>query len=199
MHLQSRRWVVAKMTNYSTVVAGSPVPVPMPGNGECLVRAQYFSVDPGQSFAFAGAPNNSTAQGFLIATVIASTGCPLADGTPARLHGDFAEYQVVSVGKLELVPTALRATNQWPLFLGPAGANGATALLGIDKVGLPKPGDLAYVSAAAGATGSMAVQILKMRGCTVIGSAGSDAEVRPRWVRLHNSASRRTSVGTARK
>ena len=44
-------------------------------------------------------------------------------------------------------------------------------------MGKPQPGDTVLVSAAAGATGSVVCQIAKLKGCTVIGSAGSDAKV----------------------
>jgi NADPH-dependent curcumin reductase CurA len=49
-----------------------------------------------------------------------------------------------------------------------------TAYFGLKKIGNPKPGELVVISGAAGATGSVVGQICKMKGCRVIGTAGSD-------------------------
>ena len=57
-------------------------------------------------------------------------------------------------------------------FLGVLGVPGATAWLGLLDVAKAKAGDTVFVSAAAGAVGSAAVQIAKMKGMTVIASAG---------------------------
>jgi NADPH-dependent curcumin reductase CurA len=58
------------------------------------------------------------------------------------------------------------------LFLGILGTTGATAYFGLLDAASAKPGDVVFVSAAAGAVGSAVVQIAKARGMTVIGSAG---------------------------
>src|SRR2546427_7549539 len=57
-------------------------------------------------------------------------------------------------------------------FLGVAGVTGLTAWGGLLKVAALKSGDVVFVSAAAGAVGSVACQIAKLKGHTVIGSAG---------------------------
>jgi NADPH-dependent curcumin reductase CurA len=61
-------------------------------------------------------------------------------------------------------------------FLGVAGMPGLTAWVGLLKIAVPKPGDVVFVSAASGAVGSVACQIAKLRGHTVIGSAGGAAK-----------------------
>lgn len=57
-------------------------------------------------------------------------------------------------------------------FLGVAGMPGLTAYVGLMKIAALKPGDVVFVSAAAGAVGSVVCQIAKIKGHTVIGSAG---------------------------
>ncbi|MGE6698108.1 NADP-dependent oxidoreductase [Hyphomonas sp. NPDC076900] len=57
-------------------------------------------------------------------------------------------------------------------YLGVAGMPGLTAYAGLLRVGELKEGDTVFVSGAAGAVGSTVVQIAKIKGCTVIGSAG---------------------------
>ena len=62
-------------------------------------------------------------------------------------------------------------------YLGPLGGIGLTAYVGLLDVAGLRDGDVVWVSAAAGAVGSLAAQIAKLRGHTVIGSAGSAAKV----------------------
>src|SRR5260370_16935138 len=61
-------------------------------------------------------------------------------------------------------------------FVGVAGMPGLTAWVGLLKIAMPRPGDVVFVSAASGAVGSAACQIAKLKGHTVIGSAGGAAK-----------------------
>lgn len=61
--------------------------------------------------------------------------------------------------------------------LGVLGGTGLTAYVGLLDIGQPKPGETVFVSAAAGAVGSIVGQIAKLKGCRVVGSAGSDTKV----------------------
>ena len=59
-----------------------------------------------------------------------------------------------------------------PTMLNVMGSTGITAYYGLIELGNPQPGETVLVSGAAGATGSVVVQIAKLKGCHVIGIAG---------------------------
>ena len=60
------------------------------------------------------------------------------------------------------------------IFLSALGAVGLTAYFGLQDAGQPKAGETVLVSGAAGAVGSMVGQIAKIKGCNVIGIAGTE-------------------------
>jgi NADPH-dependent curcumin reductase CurA len=66
-------------------------------------------------------------------------------------------------------------------YLSVLGMIGLTAYVGVLDIGQPKEGETVFVSGAAGAVGSLAGQIARIKGCHVIGSAGSDEKVA--WLR----------------
>ncbi len=61
--------------------------------------------------------------------------------------------------------------------LGVLGMPGMTAYFGLLDIGQPKAGETVVVSGAAGAVGSMVGQIAKIKGCRVVGIAGTDEKV----------------------
>jgi NADPH-dependent curcumin reductase CurA len=62
-------------------------------------------------------------------------------------------------------------------YLGTLGMPGLTAYAGLLHIGQPKDDETVFVSAASGAVGSVVCQIAKLKGCRVVGSAGSEAKV----------------------
>jgi len=62
-------------------------------------------------------------------------------------------------------------------YLGTLGMPGMTAYFGLLEIGKPNEGETVFVSAASGAVGSIVSQIAKIKGCRVVGSAGSDEKV----------------------
>ena len=103
----------------------------------------------------------------------------LASKNPALKAGDWATgfcgwKEVAVLGPQHVFPAPLLPGVQKPDLLGALGMTGLTALLGLNKIGQPKEGELVVVSGAAGATGSIVGQICKLKGCRVVGIAGSD-------------------------
>ena len=93
------------------------------------------------------------------------------------------DYAIVTAGEPALAGIATLAridTSVAPAetYLGPLGAMGVTAYAGLIDAAELREGDIVWVSAAAGAVGSLAAQIAKLRGHRVIGSAGSEEKVR---------------------
>lgn len=63
-----------------------------------------------------------------------------------------------------------------PRFVG---ATGLTAYVGLHEICSPKKGEYVFISAASGAVGHLVGQLAKLKGCYVVGSAGSDEKVSP--------------------
>jgi hypothetical protein len=93
--------------------------------------------------------------------------------------------------QLQLVDSRLLGKVPLSNFVGVLGMPGLTAYASLKKIALPQPGEVAFVSGAAGAVGLTVGQLLKhVYGCTVIGSAGSDKKVRrlylDRWALMYD-------------
>jgi NADPH-dependent curcumin reductase CurA len=84
---------------------------------------------------------------------------------------DYALLEADNVSKIEPGSIPIQA------YLGPLGGTGFTAFLGITKIAQVRPGETVFVSGAAGAVGSIACQIAKIKGCRVVASAGSPEKV----------------------
>jgi NADPH-dependent curcumin reductase CurA len=163
------------------------------GDGEVLVRNTFTSVDPGMRLRlaehspagyFAPFPLHRALDGILtVGEVVASRADGFAAGDAVRHAHGWRDHAVVTAGRpalsglgtLSRIDTGVAPAQA---YLGALGGVGLTAYAGlIDAAGL-RPGDVVWVSAAAGAVGSLAAQIAKLRGHRVIGSAGSAAKVR---------------------
>ena len=85
------------------------------------------------------------------------------------------DYSLITGGE-KMAPQVLPKGLPIPLtaMLGPCGPTGLTAYFGLLEIGQPKSGETVVVSAAAGAVGSIVGQIAKIKGCRVVGIAGTD-------------------------
>ncbi|MYA69902.1 NADP-dependent oxidoreductase, partial [Candidatus Poribacteria bacterium] len=84
------------------------------------------------------------------------------------------DHYVASAASVTAVDTTIAPLQS---FLGAVGMPGRTAYFGFLEIGQPKAGETVFVSAAAGAVGSIVCQIAKIKGCRVVASAGSDQKV----------------------
>ncbi len=117
-----------------------------------------------------------------VAEVIESKNSKFKKGDKVLANTGWAEYAVNDPQKLQLQPLQQLEGVSVTHYLGAFGMTGLTAYYGTKIIARAGPGDTVVVSGAAGATGSMVVQIAKkMLGCKrVIGMAGSDEKCR--WV-----------------
>lgn len=157
--------------------------LPDVGEGDVLVRAIYMSLDPymrgrmdaAKSYA-AGFRLGEPLQARVIGRIAASRHPDFAEGALVFGTLDWADYTLVPGGKglRAIDPAAAGVPLTW--HLGALGMPGMTAWVGLGFAD-PKPGDTLFVSAASGAVGQIVGQIGRLRGCRVIGCAGTDAKV----------------------
>ncbi|KAL2141094.1 hypothetical protein VTI28DRAFT_2892 [Corynascus sepedonium] len=114
-----------------------------------------------------------------ISRVLASRSARIRAGDIVTVPMGIREVGIASEDQVEPAPPALlSAGGKVTDLLGVFGLTGMTAYFGMLKIGEPKPGETVVVSAAAGATGSVAAQIAKIAGARVVGTAGSDEKCR---------------------
>jgi NADPH-dependent curcumin reductase CurA len=167
---------------------GLPVPqqfriveaeVPEPADGQLLVQNIYMSVDPAMRPRLAGQTAlNEAMMGGAIGRVLKSRNPAFNVGDHVESMNGFREYFVSDgkgLSKLDADGMPLVA------YMSVLGLTGLTAYGGLLVIGALKDGENVFVSAAAGAVGSVAAQIAKIKGCYVIGSAGSDEKCR--WLK----------------
>ena len=106
-----------------------------------------------------------------IARVVRSRHPGFTEGTLVR-HMAGMRDRFVSDGR-GLTPLDSDPALPLSVYMHALGGTGLNAYGGLLEVGALKEGEQVFVSAAAGAVGSVAAQIAKRRGCTVIGSTGS--------------------------
>ena len=164
-------------------------PVPEPGPGEVLLRTQWLSFDPAQRGRLNDVRSyvppvqlGATMESDGIAEVVASNADGIEVGQLIHAQTGWQDYVVVdptTAGRFEPVPADVDEPHH---MLGLLGMTGLTAYFGMIDVGRPVEGDSVLVTSAAGATGSIAGQIARIKGAKqVVGTAG--AEEKRDWVR----------------
>lgn len=157
------------------------VAVRQPIGGEVLIQNVFISVDP----YMRGRMNDSksyvppfqigeTIPGGSIGKVVLSKSENFQIGEYVLNFSGWREYFVSNGDGLTKVDPSIAPIQS---FLGALGMPGMTAYVGLLNIGQPKENETVYVSAATGAVGSIVCQIAKVKGCHVVGSAGSDKKV----------------------
>jgi len=194
IRLKSRPVGMPTLDNFELVT----VSVPDPAADEVQVKNLWMSVDPymrgrmvdqahheraigevavSNSNMFGWRPHfqlGDVLEGGAIGEVVASNDPRLKPGDFVSTMLGWREWFNAPVGTLQKLDTFGLPPQA---FLGIAGMTGLTAWVGLLRIASLKPGDVVFVSAAAGAVGSAVCQIAKLKGHTVIGSAGGPDKI----------------------
>ena len=150
-------------------------------SGEILLKTNYISVDPylrgrmndTKSYVPSFELNKPISSG-IIAEVVESKHSEFKTGDFVSGMLEWKEYQKSSGEGLMKVDSKAAPLSA---YLGILGLTGLTAYLGLSEIGKPQKDETVVVSGAAGAVGSVAGQIAKIKGCKVVGIAGTDEKV----------------------
>ncbi|GIJ71466.1 NADP-dependent oxidoreductase [Virgisporangium ochraceum] len=163
-----------------TLVDSDP---PAPGPEQVVVRNTYLSVDPYMRGRMDDRPSyippfplDAPLDGAAVGVVVESRAAGLKAGQVVEHFAGLREVAVLDAAAVSVLDAdGIPA----PAYLGPLGATGLSAWLGISELARVREGDTVFVTGAAGAVGSIAGQLAALRGAgRVIGSAGSAAKVR---------------------
>jgi NADPH-dependent curcumin reductase CurA len=152
-------------------------PKPSPGPGQMLVRNVYLSLDPTNRIWMSDMEQymppvevGDVMRGGTIGVVEESNDPQFNVGDVVNPGlGNWQDYVVTGPAQ------KITVSPQMPMlaFMSALGMTGATAYFGLLDIGKPQPGETVVVSAAGGAVGSVVGQIAKLKGCRVVGIAGS--------------------------
>ncbi|NKC01568.1 MAG: zinc-binding dehydrogenase [Pseudomonadales bacterium] len=153
--------------------------IPEPADGEVLVRNLYLSFDPTQrgwmedreSYLPPVAIGEAMRAGS-IGQVVESRHAGFATGDLVQTTGGWQDFVIVAPDQALMGLNKIPAGVPPEMMLSVLGVTGLTAYWGLLDLGQPKAGETVLVSGAAGATGSIAGQIAKIKGCRVVGIAG---------------------------
>lgn len=174
--LASRPVGFPRLSDFQLVYA----PLMSPGAGEVLVRSTYLSLDPSQRkwMSVVGSRTQTASVGQVLPGC--AVGAVVESRDPAFEAGDtvigmlgWQEHAILPGTDLREVDPSVAPIST---ALGVLGIPGLTAYFGLLDICEPRPGETVVVSAATGAIGMIVGQIARIKGCRVVGLAGSDAK-----------------------
>ena len=156
---------------------------PALGDGEARVRNLWLTVGPAMRVRMSAETRGYLPPyelgmpmgGWAVGEIVASKASALAEGDLVIHQYGLRDFGQGPSAAFEKLPMPGPPPEH---YLNALGSTGYTAYVGLVEIGKPQPGETLFVSGAAGAVGSTAVQIGKALGLTVIGSAGGDAKCR---------------------
>jgi len=184
---------MTKTVNHRIVLASRPkgrptpenfrleeAPVPEPAEGEILCRTIYLSLDPYMRGRMNEGPSyarpveiGEVMEGGTVGQVLRSRLEGFAEGDLVVGRGGWQSFAMFRKGDVEKIDSSLAPIST---ALGVLGMPGRTAYVGLREIGKPKAGETLVVAAASGPVGSVVGQIARIRGCRVVGIAGSGAK-----------------------
>jgi NADPH-dependent curcumin reductase CurA len=152
-------------------------PVPQPGAGELLSRPLYLSLDPDLRGRLSDGPSYTPPVAIGAVMTAGTVGQVVTSNIEGFAPGDFVvgqggwqDFAVFKPGEVRKVDPALGPIST---ALGVLGMPGMTAYTGLHEIGRPQAGETLVVAAASGAVGAVVGQIARIKGCRVVGVAGS--------------------------
>jgi len=171
-HLKSRPQGVPTPDNFEL----KKIELPPLADGQVRVRNLWLSVDPYMRGRMNDVKSyvppfqlDEPMDGGAIGEVLESKAEGLVPGHLVQHMSGWRDEAVIPARTAQKLPNLGVAPER---FLGVLGVTGATAYFGLLDAAHAKEGDVVFVSAAAGAVGSVVAQIAKAKGMTVIASAG---------------------------
>jgi NADPH-dependent curcumin reductase CurA len=171
IHLTSRPDGLPTPDNFTLVER-----VLTPADSDIVIRNLYMSVDPAMRPALSNGQTklDEAMGGGAIGRVVESSSEEFPTGACVLHRSGFREYHLSDGSDLSLINPEDEALTTHLHILG---GTGLTAYGGLLVTGQLTEGENVFVSAAAGAVGSVVCQIAKIYGCRVAGSCGSDDKV----------------------
>ncbi len=186
--MKNRFWQIdarPQGNDFGTALSLVEQPLVEAGQSEITIRNHMLSMDAGTRMWLTDRedgyqpplPTGAPMTGLVVGEIVQSRHPAFAEGELVRAFGVWGEFSTVDpimAGTVKLDPS-VEDKRSW---FGPLGMNGWTALWGITETGAAKSGETVLVSAAAGATGILAIQIAKLLGCTTAGIVGGPDKCR---------------------
>lgn len=175
--LASRPVGFPKVSDFDLVYA----PLPAPAAGDVLVRSIYLSLDPHMRERMSDAASDAPPVAIGEIMVGGAVGFVVESGDPRLRPGDVVEgmlgWQEYAVARGPTLRKVDPRHAPISTALGVLGRPGLTAFFGLLDVCDPQRGETVVVSGAAGAVGMVVGQTAKLKGCRVVGVAGSGAKI----------------------